>query len=81
MFDIIKKILIWQKEFVDTNYQRVKKTLVYIKNSLIDSDGNMYLIVDTLIRINNIIISSNNITLRKVNINHMDLIKCIWTKI
>ena len=81
MFDIIKKILIWQKEFVDTNYQRVKKTLVYIKNSLIDSDGNMYLTVDTLIRINNIIISSNNITLRKVNINHMDLIKCIWTKI
>ena len=81
MFDIIKKILIWQKEFVDTNYQRVKKTLVYIKNSLIDSDGNMYLTVDTLIRINNIIISSNDITLRKVNINHMDLIKCIWTKI
>ena len=35
---------------------------------MIDSDGNMCLTVDSLIEINNIIIGSNNITLRKVNV-------------
>ena len=38
--------------------------MVYIKNNLIDSDGNMYLIVEILIEINSII----NITLRKLNV-------------
>ena len=42
--------------------------MVYIEDSLIDSDGTMYLKVDTLIKINNIIIGSNNITLRKLNV-------------
>ena len=34
---------------------------------MIDSDGGMYLTVDSLIEINNIITGSDNITLRKVN--------------
>ena len=34
---------------------------------MIDSDGNTYLTVDSLIGINNLIPGSNNITLRKVN--------------
>ena len=42
--------------------------MVYIKNNLIDSDGGMYLTVDSLIEINNTITSSNNITLRKVDV-------------
>ena len=42
--------------------------MVCIENNLIDSDGGIYLTVDSLIEINNIITSSNNITLRKVNI-------------
>ena len=41
--------------------------MVYIEKNLIDSDGGMYLTVDCLIEINNIINGSNNITLRKVN--------------
>ena len=41
----------------------------YIENNLIDSVGYMYLVVDSLIKTNNIIAASNNITLRKVNIN------------
>ena len=41
------------------------KTLVYIKNNLIDSNGDIYLTIDSLIEINNIT-GSNNITLRKV---------------
>ena len=40
----------------------------YIKNHLIDSYGNLYLIVDSLIGINNMITGLNNITLRKVNV-------------
>ena len=40
----------------------------YIENNLIDSEGAMYLTVYSLIEINNIIIGSNNITLRKVNV-------------
>ena len=35
---------------------------------MIDSDGDMYLTVDSLIEVNNIITGSNNINLGKVNI-------------
>ena len=36
------------------------------KNNLIDSDGNTYLTVDSLIEINNIMPDSNNITFKNV---------------
>ena len=55
MFDVIKELLITEKEFTETNYKRLQKALVYIENNLIDSDGGMYLAVDSLIEINNII--------------------------
>ena len=42
--------------------------MIYIENNLVDSDGNMYLTVDSLTEIINIIIGSNNITLTKVNL-------------
>ena len=42
--------------------------MVYIGNSLMDSDDGIYLTVDSLIEINNIITASSNITLRKVNV-------------
>ena len=31
MFDVIKKILISEKEFPETNYKRLQKPLVYIE--------------------------------------------------
>ena len=68
MFDVIKEILISKKEFTDTNYNRFQKVLVYIENDLIDSDGGMYLMADSLIEKNNIITGTNNITLRKVDV-------------
>ena len=68
MLDVIKENLISDKDFTETNYKRLHKALVYIENNLIDSDGGMYLTVDTLIETNNIITGSNNITLRKVNV-------------
>ena len=42
--------------------------MVYIENNLIDSDGGMYLTIDFLIEINNITVSSTDITLRKANV-------------
>ena len=67
MFVVLKEILISEKDFTKTNYERLKKALVYIKNDLINFDGNIYLAVDSLIEINNIIIRPN-IALRKVNV-------------
>ena len=53
------------KGLSDINFERLRNTLVYIKNNLIDSDDKMYLSVDSLIDINNIITGLNNITLKK----------------
>ena len=68
MFDVIKEILISEKELTETNYKRLQKVLIYIESNLIGSGGSMYLTVDSLIKINNIITGSNNNTLRKVNV-------------
>ena len=42
--------------------------MVYVENNLIDSESGMYLTIDSLIDISNIITASDNITLRKVNV-------------
>ena len=55
MFYVIKEILISEKQFTEINYKRSHKALVYIKNNLIDTDGGMYLTIDSLIETNNII--------------------------
>ena len=34
MLNVIKTILISEKEFTKTNYERLKKALVYVKNFL-----------------------------------------------
>ena len=52
----------------DINSERLKKTLIYVKNNLIDSDNNICLTADSFINISNIITGSNNITQRKVNV-------------
>ena len=64
----MRKILISEKEFTENNYKSLEKALAYIENNLIDPVGGMYLTVDSLIEINNITASSNNITLRKANV-------------
>ena len=80
MSDIIKEILISETEFAASNCKRLQEALVYIKNILTDTDGSMYLTLDSLIEINNIITSSNNITFRKVDVKPYGLMKCIWIK-
>ena len=49
MFDVIKELLTSEKEFNETNYNRLQKALVYKENNLIDHDGGIYLIIDSLI--------------------------------
>ena len=66
MFHVLKETSISEKVFTETNYKRLQKTLLYIKNNLIDSNSGMHLTVDYLIEINNIITSSNNIALKKL---------------
>ena len=73
-------MLMSKKEFTETNYKRLQKALVYIKNNLIDSDGGMYSTIDSLIEINNRIIGSNNIALEKVNVKPYGFDKTIWIK-
>ena len=59
---MLRKILVFEKELSDINFERLKKALIYIKDNLIDSDENMYLTVDSLIDINNMITGLNDIT-------------------
>ena len=61
-------MLVSETESNDINFERLKKELAYTKNNLIDSDNSMYLTVNSLIDINNIITGLNNITLIKVNV-------------
>ena len=51
-----------------------------MKANLIDSVGNMYLIVDSLIEINNIITDSNNMTLIKINLKSFGFDKMCMDK-
>ena len=67
MFDVLKETLISEKELTEMNSERLG-TLAYIKSNLIYRDSNMYLTVDSLIEINNIITGANSITLQKVNV-------------
>ena len=60
MFDKMKEILVSEKEFTETNYKRFEKDLVYKENNLIDSDGGLYIIVDSLIEINKVMTGWNN---------------------
>ena len=69
-----------EKEFTESNYKRLQKDLVYIENNLIDSDSGMYLTVDSLIEINNIITGSNNINLKKVNVKPYEFDKMYMDK-
>ena len=79
-YDVIKEILISEKEFTETNNKRLLEALVYIKNNLIDSDGGIYLTVDSLIEINITKTDLNNIFLHKLMESQMNLIKYIWIK-
>ena len=59
----------------------IMKALVYPKTNLIGSDNNMYLTVNSLIKLKNLITGSNNITLRKINVKPYGFDKMYMDKV
>ena len=78
----LTKILKEEHEFNAQNLLRMKHAHEFKVRELIDKDGSLFLTVDSLITINNIITGSNNLHLRCVNVkparydkNYMDASK------
>ena len=58
----------------------VSAIMSYKEKKLINSDGDMYLIIDTLIEINNIMFGSYKIYLRKINVRLCEFDKILIGK-
>ena len=39
MFDVLKEISVSEKRITDTNHDKIKNAMSYLKNNLRDSDG------------------------------------------
>ena len=61
-------ILHEEKEFNQDNFHRMVKAHKYIQEELLTAEGDLFLTVDSLIFLNNIITNSNNTFLRQVNV-------------
>ena len=61
-------ILNEESELSDDNFYRMVKAYQYIQEELLTSEGDLFLTVDSLITLNNIITNSNNIFLRQTNV-------------
>ena len=68
MNEAIVKILKEEKEYSDLNYFNMKTALDYKKKYLQNKLGDMFLTVDSLIEVNNLILEKNNTELRKLNV-------------
>ena len=77
---MLRKLLLSENELSNINFERLKKGLIYIKK-LVDSDEIMYLTVDLLIHINNIVAGLDNILLERFMLSQMDVITCLWISI
>ena len=66
--DVLQIILLEEGEFNDQNYLLMKSALKYKNTYLTDKNGDLFLTVDSLITLNNIITDSRNITLRDINV-------------
>ena len=68
IFSQIFMILHEEKEFNQDNFHRMVKAHKYIQEELLTAEGDLFLTVDSLIFLNNIITNSNNTFLRQVNV-------------
>ena len=66
--DRLQIILLEEGEFTDHNNDLMQSALQYWNNYLIDKNGELFLTVDSLITLNNIITDSKNLFLRDVNV-------------
>ena len=68
IFYQIYTILNEEKEVNQDNFHRMVKAHKYIQEQLLTAEGDLFLTVDSLIFLNNIITNSNNISLRQINV-------------
>ena len=68
IFDQIFMILNEEKEMNEVNFSRMVKAYKYIQRELLTTDGDLFLTVDSLITLNNLITNSNSILLRQTNV-------------
>ena len=68
--DALMQILKEEDEFNIENAMRMKYAWDFKNQELINKDGDLFLTVDSLIRINNIITNSYNLHLRRHNVKH-----------
>ena len=61
-------ILNEEKELSQDNFYRMIKAHKYIQKELLTAEGDLFLTVDSLITLNNIITNSNNLFLRQTNV-------------
>ena len=66
--DVLQIILLEEDEFNHSNYLLMKSALEYKNTYLTDKNGDLFLTIDSLITLNNIITDSRNITLRDINV-------------
>ena len=62
--DVLQITLLEEDELNDPNYLLMKSALEFKKIYLTDKNGDLFLKVDSLITLNNIITDSQNITMR-----------------
>ena len=67
-FEALVKILIEEDELNNKNFFQMLLACQFKNRELINKDGNLFLTVDSLIRLNNYITDSNNIQLRQINV-------------
>ena len=67
-FKSLLTILDEENELNYINFIRMIRACNFKDNELINNDGDLYLTVDSLIRINNLITDSHNIQLRQINV-------------
>ena len=68
MNEPMAKTLKEEKEYSDLNCVNMKTALDYKEKCFQNKEGDMFLTVDSLIEVNNLILGKNNTELRKVNV-------------
>ena len=61
-------ILNEEKEINEDNFLRMITAYKYVRSELLTTEGDLFLTIDSLITLNNIITNSNNLFLRQTNV-------------
>ena len=68
---LLTKILIEEGEFNEVNLNRLTSAYIFKKNFLTTSDNHLYLTLDSLIEINNLILNKHNQNLRQAQVKSL----------